>query len=145
MGRQHIHDGMLTVRQQKTGTPLELPVRPELQTIIDATASGNMTLLMTKSGKPYSGTDFDEQFRVWCNEAGLPTDCYFHGLRAAGCTILADCGATTHEIAAWSGHLTLKEVERYTKAANQKRLAASGLAKVTQNNPGTVTQREGSS
>ena len=28
-----------------------------------------------------------------------------------------------HQIASWSGHKTLKEVERYTKAADQKRLA----------------------
>jgi hypothetical protein len=47
----------------------------------------------------------------------------------------ADAGCSTHEIAAWSGHLTLREVERYTKGANQKRLAASGLAKVMTSKP----------
>jgi integrase len=110
---------------------LSLPVRPELRTILDATPiTGLSTFLVTKSGKPYSGTDFDEAFRTWCNEAGLPPNCYFHGLRATGCTVLADAGATAHEIAAWSGHMTLKEVERYTKAADQKRLAGSALAKV---------------
>jgi integrase len=130
MGRQHIRNGMLAVRQQKTDTALSLPVRPELQAIIDATPGGHLTFLTTRGGKPYRGDNFDEQFRVWCDEAGLPLDCFFHGLRASGCTRLADAGASTHEIAAWSGHLTLKEVEYYTKGANQKRLAASGLAKL---------------
>jgi hypothetical protein len=37
----------------------------------------------------------------------------------------SDAGYSVHEIAAWSGHMTLKEVERYTKGANQKRLARS--------------------
>ena len=32
-----------------------------------------------------------------------------------------------HQIASWSGHKTLKEVERYTKAADQKRLAKSAM------------------
>src|SRR5262249_39724516 len=132
MGAQDIRNGMLGVTQEKTGVPLKLPVRPELRAVIDATPlTGFTTFLVTKSGQQFSGTDFDDQFGGWCNEAGLPADCYFHGLRASGCTILADAGCTAHEIAAWSGHMTLKEVERYTKSADQKRLAASALAKVT--------------
>ena len=53
----------------------------------------------------------------------LLTNCVFHGLRKAACTRLADAGCTAHEIAAISGHKTLKEVERYTKGADQARLA----------------------
>jgi integrase len=135
MGRQHIRNGMLSVRQEKTGAVLALPVRPELRTIIEATPGGHLTLLVTKRGKQFTGKDFGEMFRAWCDQVGLPADCYFHGLRASGCTILADAGCSTHEIAAWFGHLTLREVERYTKGANQKRLAASGLAKVMTSKP----------
>jgi hypothetical protein len=36
---------------------------------------------------------------------------------------------STHELMAQSGHKTLSEVERYTKGANQKRLAGQGAAK----------------
>jgi hypothetical protein len=32
-----------------------------------------------------------------------------------------------HQISSWSGHKTLKEVERYTRAADQKRLAESAM------------------
>ena len=39
MGRQHISDGVLTVKQQKTGVTLAIPVHPHLQTVLDATAS----------------------------------------------------------------------------------------------------------
>jgi integrase len=131
MGPQDVRNGMLAVRQQKTGAVLSLPVRPELRTILDAIPlTGFSTFLVTKSGKQFCRSDFDEQFRAWCNDAGLPPDCYFHGLRASGCTILADAGCSAHEIAAWSGHMTLKEVEHYTRSADQKRLAASALAKV---------------
>ena len=46
---------------------------------------------------------------------------------------LAECGATTKEIAAVSGHKTLKEVERYTEAADQARLARAAMAREEQN------------
>ena len=130
MGRQHIHDGGLMVRQNKTGTSLSLPVVPELRAIIDATPGEHLTLLVKKTGRPYCGTEFSGQFRAWCDEAGLPKGCTFHGLRATGCTRLADAGCSAHEIAAWSGHMTLKEVERYTKSANQKRLAVNAMARI---------------
>jgi integrase len=142
MGRQHIEAGeafqvggqvidqWLRVKQQKTGTLVELPIFPALQAVIDATPSAHLTFLTSKSGRPYSGNDFSEQFRAWCDAAGLPKACVFHGLRKLGCTRLADAGCTTHEIAAWSGHLTLKEVETYTKAADRKRNARAALGKV---------------
>src|SRR5215467_2629605 len=37
MGRQHIRDGVLTVKQQKTGKPLAIPAHAHLQTVLDAT------------------------------------------------------------------------------------------------------------
>jgi integrase len=79
IGRQHIRDGVLTVRQQKTGTTLVLPVRSQFAEIIAATPSGNLTLLTTKTGKPYAANDFSIQFRKWCDAAGLPPECTFHG------------------------------------------------------------------
>ncbi len=40
MGRQHVRDGVIEVRQAKTGTPLIIPIHPDLQTVLDATPSG---------------------------------------------------------------------------------------------------------
>jgi integrase len=51
------------------------------------------------------------------------------GLRKAGATRLAEHG-TDHEIMAWGGWSSLKEVQRYTKAANRKRLALQGADKL---------------
>jgi hypothetical protein len=41
---------------------------------------------------------------------------------------LAEHSASTKEIAAVSGHATLKEVERYTKKADQARLSKAAIA-----------------
>ena len=51
IGRQHIRDGVLTIRQQKTGATLAIPVHPDLAAIIAATPIGHLTLLTTKKGK----------------------------------------------------------------------------------------------
>jgi hypothetical protein len=42
----------------------------------------------------------------------------------------AEAGFTTHELMAKSGHKSLAEVQRYTEAANKKKLADSGAAKL---------------
>ena len=130
MGRQHVTEGMLTVRQQKTRTVLTIPVHAELAAIIAATSTGNMTFLVTEYGRPFTAAGFGGWFRKRCDEAGLPKECAFHGLRKAACTRLAEAGCSANVIASISGHATLREVERYTKAADQKRLATLGMDKM---------------
>jgi hypothetical protein len=41
-------------------------------------------------------------------------------------------GATTKELASVSGHKTLTEVERYVAQADQRKLSASAIAKLTE-------------
>ena len=130
IGRQHIKGNTLKVKQAKTGAPLTISIHPELARIIAATPVGHLTLLVTQTGKSYGGNDFTDQFRAWCDAAGLPQHCVFHGLRKAACTRLADAGCGAHEIAAISGHKTLSEVQRYTSAADQARLARSAMERI---------------
>jgi integrase len=113
IGRQHFRDGVLIVRPKKTenstGVTLVIPVLPELESIIEATPTGHLTLLVTKTGKSYSPNDFSEQFRKWCDAAELPQHCVFHGLRKAALTRLAESGCTVHEIAAVRRPCELKD------------------------------------
>jgi integrase len=97
--------------------------------VLDATPSEHLTFLVTATGKPYGGNAFTEQFRKWCDAAGLPKRCKPHGLRKAACRRLADALCTPHEIMAISGHATLKEVQRYTIGTDQARLARNAMAK----------------
>jgi integrase len=104
-------------------------VHPHLQTVLDATPSEHLTFLVTATGKPYGGNAFSEQFRNWCDAAGLPRRCKPHGLRKAACRRLAEAGCSGNEIMAISGHATLKELVRYTAAADQARLARNAMTK----------------
>jgi len=63
--------------------------------------------------------------------AGLPDRCSSHGLRKAASRRLAEAGCTEKEIQAITGHVSLAEVARYTRAANQKKLARSAVRKLT--------------
>jgi hypothetical protein len=50
-------------------------------------------------------------------------------LRKAAARRLAEAGCTAHEIGAITGHTSLAELVRYTKAADQRRLAETAMAK----------------
>ena len=126
----HVIDRWLSVRQQKTKNAIVLPLFPELKRILTATPTEHLSFLITKSGRPYSGNDFSDQFRQWCDEAGLPSRCSFHGLRKYGAVWFAMRGCSAPEIAAWGGWKSLREVERYIRAAQQMRLAGNALVRV---------------
>jgi integrase len=136
MGPQHIRNGFIHVRQAKTGATLAIPMHPELQKVLDAhpikRADFLTTFMTTKSGKPYLAGSFTQWFKRKCEEAGLPAGLSAHGLRKAMCRRLAEAGCSANEIAAISGHATLHEVARYTKAADQKRMVESAMASIEQ-------------
>lgn len=134
MGRQHVRDSFVTVKQEKTGTLLEVPIHPRLAASIEAFHSGQLVFIVTKDGQPYSARGFGNWFNDSAIDAGLEKGRTAHGLRKAAARRLAEAGCTPHQIAAVTGHKTLKEVERYTRAAGQKALAGSAMAKVA---PGT--------
>lgn len=133
MGPQHIRQGILHWVRKKTahttGLNLFIPVLPQLGAILEATPSGHLTFLITEFGKPFAVAGFGNWFRAQCDAAGLP-HCTFHGLRKGAARRLAEYGCTPHEIAAITGHATLKEIERYTKDAERKLLARSAMEKV---------------
>jgi integrase len=133
MGRQHISRGRLRWTRKKTenttGLELEFPVHSDLIAILDVTPSGHLTFLVTELGKPFSAAGFGNWFREQCDSAGL-RHCTFHGLRKAAAVRLAEAGCTPHEIAAITGHASLKEIVRYTATVDRKRLAESAMAKV---------------
>ncbi|MGA8758837.1 MAG: tyrosine-type recombinase/integrase, partial [Stellaceae bacterium] len=132
MGPQHIRNGVLFVRQQKTGMEkadevLEIPVHPDLARIIAASECGNLAFLTTSYGAPFTVAGFGNLFRNWCNEAGLSSACSAHGLRKAACRRLAEAGCSAPQIAAISGHKSLAEVQRYVEAANRAKMAQAAM------------------
>jgi len=120
LGRQHIQSGMLCFRRHKTGVLVEIPILPELQAVIDA-AGDRLILIATDAGAGYTKEAFGNQFRQWCDEAGIPKGYSAHGVRKYAAVLRANLGATAHQLMAWFGWLTMREAERYTRDAERRR------------------------
>jgi enterobacteria phage integrase len=130
MKRADIADGMIHVIQEKTGAELWVPIHPELQRAMKAYSAKGLTLIGDSAGRPIKRNALSAAMRAAIKEAGLPKRCVSHGLRKANARLLAESDATEKQIAAVSGHKTLKEIERYTKAANQKKMAQAAMDKM---------------
>jgi integrase len=130
LGKQHSRDGWFRFKQHKNRNrhpiEIEIPILAELQAIIDASPTGDLTYLVTEHGRPFSIAGFGNKFRDWCNAAGLP-HCSAHGLRKAGATRAAENGATEHQLMAIFGWKTIQETERYTKSARRKMMAGDAM------------------
>jgi integrase len=131
MGRQHIRAGLLTVRQNKTGATLNIPIGAELKAVLDGAPRAHLTFLTSAAGEPFTADGFGCWFRRACDEAGL-AGLSAHGLRKAACRRLAEAGCTEKQIASISGHASLNEVARYTKAADQTHLARAAMRKLAE-------------
>ena len=138
LGRQHIRGGAIHLQQQKTGVVLAIPMHPDLATVIEETRGEHLTFLTTRGGRPFSPGSFANWFREMCNDAGL-SGVSAHGLRKAACRRLAEAGCSVNVIAAISGHASLREVQRYTAAADQARMARTAIESMMTAFPSTRT------
>lgn len=138
-GPQHVEGGTITFEQHKKDgaedAQVIIPLHPDFCAALAEMPPSNVvnltpTFLTTSFGKPFAVAGFGNWFRDRCNEAGLPKGISAHGLRKATARRLADLGCTAHQIAAVTGHATLAEVQRYTKAADRKRLAREAMKKL---------------
>lgn len=117
----------IAVTQEKTGAELTIPIHPEWRRVINKTPSRGLSLIGDANGRPIKRPMLTLRIAKAAKAAGLSPECKAHGLRKAMLRRLAEKGATTKQIAAMSGHKTLREIERYTEAASQARLAAEAM------------------
>ncbi len=130
MGRQHVRNDAIEVRQQKTGARLLIPIHPKLSKELKASNKSHLTFLVTNYGASFSVAGFGNWFSNASRQAGLKNRS-LHGLRKSAARRLAEAGCTSKQIAAVTGHASLREVERYTAAADQERLAREALKKLS--------------
>src|SRR5262249_51190097 len=130
LGPQHVRNGRIRIERTDGSEDVDILISPELQAACDAMPKQHLTYIVTAYGKPRSKYGLGNDFAKWAREAGLPDHCRLHGLKKGGMRRAAEAGNTAHELMAFSGHKTLAEGQRYTEAANKKRLADSGAAKM---------------
>ncbi len=111
---------------KKYALSISLPVTDELREALDQITHDQPTFLINEYGKAFTGNGFGNKMRQWCNDADLPK-CSAHGLRKTSATILAEAGATEHQLMAIFGWSDSKMAQHYTKAAQSKRIIDAGF------------------
>ncbi|MFT8958613.1 MAG: site-specific integrase [Gluconobacter oxydans] len=129
MGPRHIRGDLIEVTQQKTGAALLIPIHAALQIELYRHMT-TPTFLARQNGEAFTANGFYMRFKAWRSEAGLPDGLSPHGLRKAAARRLAEAGCSPHQIAAITGHATLAEVQRYTRAVDQEKLAREAMARI---------------
>jgi integrase len=130
LGRQHVRDGVATLKTEKSGYTLEvvLPLLPILQRTLDAGPCGDLTFICGTNGRPLTKESFGNEFKAACKAAGVRGSA--HGVRKIAATRAANNGATEAELMAIFGWTDPKMAALYTRTANRKRLAAQAMGKL---------------
>jgi integrase len=126
LGRQHVRNGVATLKTEKTGTVVTLPIIPVLATTLAAGPCGDLTFICGERGNPLTKESFGNLFRKACKGAGL-SQRSAHGLRKAAATRAADNGATEAQLEAIFGWTGGRMAAHYTRAANRKRLSLRSM------------------
>jgi integrase len=130
LGRQHIRDGIATLRTEKSGetTAVTLPILPVLAATLAAGPCGDLTFICGARGEPMTKESFGNAFREAAQAAGVNKSA--HGVRKIGATRAAENGATVAELEAIFGWQGGGMAALYTKAANRARLSRSAMTKL---------------
>jgi enterobacteria phage integrase len=135
MAYSDIAGDTIQVVQQKTkqansDEKLIIPIHPALQRELALHKRRSLVILTTEWGKPFTVKGLGNLVSDAIRASGLPAHCKAHGLRKASARRLAEAGCTAKQIQAITRHKTLAEVERYTRKADQIRLAQQAIAKL---------------
>jgi integrase len=129
LGRQHVRNGIATLRTEKTKTEVHIRILPMLSETLAIGPTGDLAFIVGDNGHPLTKESFGNYFRRACDEAGLVKKSA-HGVRKIGASRAAEAGLTVNELEALFGWTGGAMASRYTKAANKKRLAASAMEKI---------------
>jgi integrase/recombinase XerD len=127
LGPGMVRDGVLTLKQGKTGNPAHVPLTrrashcdADRADLLDCIRGWpHLVWCVRDDGRPRSSKAVSPWFARAARAAGL-VGLTAHGLRKYRMNRLAEAGASVLVMQAWVGHITLDEVEHYTRRANKR-------------------------
>ena len=128
LGRQHVRQNIATLRTEKTGTDVHIPLLEPLLEALRAGPTGDLAFICGANGKPMSKESFGNEFSQACRMANVKKSA--HGLRKIAATRAAEAGATIAELNAIFGWTGSQMASLYTQAADRARLARGAMHKV---------------
>jgi len=130
LGQAHVSDDLISIKTQKTGMHVHIPILPALAQALKAGPVGRETFISRLDGGQFGAVSFCMWFRDACRAAKVTGSA--HGLRKAAATIMAEAGGTERELMAFFGWSTTSQSLTYTKLAGKKLLAQQGAERVRQ-------------
>ena len=116
-------------RKNKGADEMVIACHSKLRAYLDGLAIDIGLLVPGPGGKIWDESGFSKRLRAHLDSIGLQ-HLSFHGLRHMNATELAHSGSSDAEIMAVTGHTTSDMVKKYTRRAQQSRLAASAIARL---------------
>ena len=139
LGRQHIREGVATLKTEKTDTIVTLPILPALAETLAAGPCGDLTFIAGESGNPLTKESFGNLFRDACRAAGVPGSA--HGVRKIAATRAANAGATVAQLEAIFGWQGGSMAALYTRAADRRRLSIEAMSKLGNDKRTSIVER----
>jgi integrase len=133
LGMQHVKNGMIELKTEKTGTVVYIDIAPELQAAIAAGPKGRdgaLAFLTHSRGEAFVKESLGNWFRRRVEGAGLK-DRSAHGLRKAAARLLAEDGANEAKLSAVFGWNDPRMPAKYVREANKRLLAKGAMGGVS--------------
>jgi integrase len=137
-----IDGGLVDYTRHKSKVPVQIEMAAALKKALEAAPQDHVTVINTEFGRPFTIDGFSGFMRDAMKAAGLPLDCKPHGLRKTLGRLLADAGASAHDIMAALGHTTLAQAEKYTREADRKRGARRAVLSLDEHLANRVAQTD---
>lgn len=122
VGWQHVRDGYVSMRAEKTGQMIEFPLLPPLLETLKAGPTSDLAFIANAHGRPFVKESFGNAFRDACRAAGI-TGKSAHGLRKMLASLAAEIGASEELLQAWFGWQSNRMSAIYTRAASKRAMA----------------------
>jgi integrase len=121
-----VRDGIASIKTEKTGTLVVIPILPVLAKTLAAGPCGDLTFIAGVGA--LTKASFSVFFRQACRAAGVSGSA--HGVRKIAATRAANAGATAAELEAIFGWDGGRMASLYTRVADRRRLANKAMHKL---------------
>lgn len=119
-------DGLVYVKQQKTGKEVWIPAHQDLQAQLDQTPKRGLWIICDDEGRRITVPRMRDLLQSFTLAQGVKT--VPHGLRKNAVNALLEAGCTVAEVAAITGQ-TLQVIEHYAARVNRKKMGKAAILK----------------
>jgi integrase len=128
MSWRQVRGDTIEVRQAKAGRELIVPLHRRLAAVLSQIEKASVRILTNTRGQPWTSDGFRASWAKALPAEIKAAGLVFHGLRKSAVVTLLEAGCTDAEVAAITGQ-TRQMVEHYSRAVNQRKLAAAAILK----------------